>query len=71
MQAEAMESIEFAYRGRVYTVWAVPGSDTHHWRFSCRELRLVRGSYATAQDALLAGIDMVIRARTRPEELAA
>lgn len=71
MRRQAMETIEFAYHGQVYTIWAVPGPDSHCWRFGCQELGVVHGAYATAQDALLGGIDTVIRQRTRPQELAA
>lgn len=71
MRPDMLETIEFAYHGRVYTIWAVPGPGEHHWRFGCQELGIVSGSYATAQDALLGGVDTVIRYRTRPEELAA
>ncbi|MBX6342218.1 MAG: hypothetical protein IRY97_07155 [Thermomicrobiaceae bacterium] len=68
---QRIDSIEFAYRGRIYTIWAMPGGDGRRWVFGCRELSLVRGSFASAQDALLGGIEMVVRGETPRAELAA
>jgi hypothetical protein len=57
----ANDSIEFAYHGRVYTISVGLRLDGQSWQFGCRQLWLVTGSYATAQDALLAGIALVVQ----------
>ena len=58
---QANDAIEFAYHGRVYTISAGLRWDGQSWQFGCRQLGLVSGSYATAQDALLAGIALVVQ----------
>lgn len=57
----APDFIEFTYHGRVYTIIADLRWDAQSWQFCCQELGLVTGSYATAQDALLAGVARVVQ----------
>ena len=69
---QANDAIELAYHGRVYTINAGLRWDGQSWQFGCRQLGLVSGSYATAQDALLAGIAMVVQGgSTRRADLVA
>jgi len=70
MQAKAHESIELAYRGRVYTIVAVP-MGARSWSAVCRELGLVQGLYPTPRDAILGGLHLVLQYRTRRGDLAA
>ncbi len=66
------EMIEFSYHGRVYTISADRRWDGQSWQFSVRQLGLVTGSFATAQDALLAGVVLVVqRDPTPPTDLVA
>ena len=58
---QANDAIELAYHGQVYTISAGLRWDGQSWQFGCRQLGLVSGSYATAQDALLAGIALVVQ----------
>jgi hypothetical protein len=60
-RGQANDAIEFTYHGRVYTINAGLRWDRQSWQFGCRQLWLVTGSYATAQDALLAGIALVVQ----------
>jgi hypothetical protein len=71
MQFDAQDAVEFAYNGRVYTIVAMPAWSGAAWQFGCRQLGVVRGSYATRDDALLAGIAMIVRRPTQRQDLAA
>lgn len=62
----ASDSIELSYHGRVYTISADRRMNGQTWQFSCRQLGLVRGSYATARDALLAGVALVVQGDVTP-----
>lgn len=66
-----VETIQFAYRGKVYTISALIGSDGQRWAYGCHELGLVRGSFSTPHDALLAGIATLIQEETSEGLLAA
>jgi hypothetical protein len=68
---QQMDSIEFAYRGKVYNIVAVPTWSGTNWQFGCRQLGMVAGEFATPDDALLAGIAMIVRRPTRRDDLAA
>ena len=70
-QNHPMESIEFAYRGKVYNIVALPTWSGANWQFGCRQLGMVGGEFATPDDALLAGIAMIVRRPTSRDDLAA
>lgn len=62
MKREAdTDFIELTYHGKVYTIFADLRWDGQSWQFCCQELGLVTGSYATSQDALLAGVALVVQ----------
>jgi hypothetical protein len=65
------ETIQFAYRGRVYTISALIGGDGQRWVYGCHELGLVRGSFTTPHEALLAGIATLIQEESSDGLLAA
>jgi hypothetical protein len=71
MQYDLTDAVEFAYHGKVYTIVAIPAWSGTAWQFGCRQLGIVRGSFATRDDALLAGISLIVRRPTQPVELAA
>ena len=51
-QQPDVESIEFAYRGRVYTIVALPTWSGTAWQFGCRQLGTVHGTFATRDSHL-------------------
>jgi hypothetical protein len=65
------DSIEFAYHGRVFTIVALPAWSGAIWQFGCPQLGVIQGHFATRDDALLAGIAMIVRRPTQRGDLAA
>ena len=70
-QQPANDSIEFAYHGRVFTIVAMPTWSDSIWQFGCPQLGVVQGRFATRDDALLAGIALIVRRPTPRADLAA